>query len=117
MGIARTMPGERSEHDFEAESVLTETVTSPKRAFLETEETLTDPDVQLVREWFQRQPFSLRILTLLLFMVEAVEEEFGEERKRRKALRMILEKHSENYRRRREQTKFPPTPLPSLRRT
>jgi hypothetical protein len=40
---------------------------------------MTDPGVQLVREWLQRQPFSLRFLTLLLFMVEAVKDEFGEE--------------------------------------
>jgi hypothetical protein len=37
------------------------------------------PGVQLVREWLQRQPFSLRILTLILFMKEAVKDEFGEE--------------------------------------
>jgi hypothetical protein len=42
-------------------------------------DTMTDPGVQLVREWLQRQPFSLRILTLILFMVEAVKDEFGEE--------------------------------------
>jgi hypothetical protein len=40
---------------------------------------MTDPGVQLVREWLQRQPFSLRILTLILFMEEAVKAEFGEE--------------------------------------
>jgi hypothetical protein len=40
---------------------------------------VADPSVQRVREWLQQQPFSLRVLTLLLFMVEAVEEEFGEE--------------------------------------
>jgi len=40
---------------------------------------MTDPSVQRVREWLQRQPFSLRFLTLLLFMEEAVREEFGEE--------------------------------------
>ena len=40
---------------------------------------MTDPGVQLVREWPQRQPFSLRFLTLLLFMEEAVREQFGEE--------------------------------------
>ena len=33
---------------------------------------MTDPGVQLAREWLQRQPFSLRILTLILFMEEAV---------------------------------------------
>jgi hypothetical protein len=40
---------------------------------------MTDPGVQLVREWLQRQPFSLRILTLIVFMVEAVKDEFGDE--------------------------------------
>ncbi len=40
---------------------------------------MTDHGVKLVREWLQRQPFSLRILTLILFMVEAVKDEFGEE--------------------------------------
>jgi hypothetical protein len=40
---------------------------------------MTDPGVQLVREWLQRQPFSLRILTLMLFMVEAIKDEFGEQ--------------------------------------
>ncbi len=40
---------------------------------------MTDPGVQLVREWLQHQPFSLRILTLILFMDEAVKDEFGEE--------------------------------------
>ena len=39
---------------------------------------MTDPGVQLVREWLQRQPFSLRILTLILFIEEAVKDEFGE---------------------------------------
>ena len=40
---------------------------------------MADPGVQLVREWLQRQPFSLRLLTLLVFMDEAVKAEFGEE--------------------------------------
>ena len=40
---------------------------------------MTDPGVQLVREWPRHQPFSLRMLTLILFMDEAVKEEFGEE--------------------------------------
>jgi hypothetical protein len=40
---------------------------------------MTDPAVQRMREWLQRQPFSLRTLTLILFMVEAVKDEFGEE--------------------------------------
>ena len=44
---------------------------------------MADPSVQRVREWLQQQPFSLRVLTLLLFMVEAIEEEFGEETKKR----------------------------------
>jgi hypothetical protein len=43
---------------------------------------MANPGVQLVREWLRRQPFSLRLLTLLLFLVEAVEEEFGEEVKK-----------------------------------
>ena len=46
------------------------------------EQDVTDPGVQIVRECLRRQPFSLRILTLLLFMVEAVEEEFDEETKK-----------------------------------
>jgi len=41
--------------------------------------TMTDPGVQLVREWLQRQPFSLRMITLILFMEEAVKDQFGEE--------------------------------------
>jgi len=40
---------------------------------------MADPGVQIVREWLQRQPFSLRILTLIVFMDEAVKAEFGEE--------------------------------------
>jgi hypothetical protein len=40
---------------------------------------MTDPGVQLVRKWLQHQPFSLRILTLILFMDEAVNDEFVEE--------------------------------------
>jgi hypothetical protein len=40
---------------------------------------MTDPGVQLMREWLQRQPFSIRLLTLLVFMVEAVKAEFGDE--------------------------------------
>jgi hypothetical protein len=40
---------------------------------------MADPGVQLVREWLQRQPFSLRILTLILFMEEAIKDEFGDE--------------------------------------
>jgi hypothetical protein len=42
---------------------------------------MANSGVQTVREWLRRQPFSLRILTLLLFLVEAVEEEFGEDAK------------------------------------
>jgi hypothetical protein len=44
---------------------------------------MTDPGVQLVRTWLQHQPFSLRILTLILFMDEAVKDEFGEETMKR----------------------------------
>ena len=40
---------------------------------------MADPGVQAVREWLQCQPFSLRIVTLILFMEEAVKDEFGEE--------------------------------------
>jgi hypothetical protein len=40
---------------------------------------MADPAVQAVREWLQRQPHSLRMLTLLLFLEEAVEAEFGRE--------------------------------------
>lgn len=38
---------------------------------------MADPQVQQVREWLRSQPFSLRILTLILFLEEAVEEQFG----------------------------------------
>jgi hypothetical protein len=40
---------------------------------------MTDPGVQAVREWLRHQPFSVRLLTLLLFLEEAVEDEFGKE--------------------------------------
>ena len=40
---------------------------------------MADPGVQAVREWLQCQPFSLRIVTLILFMEDAVKDEFGEE--------------------------------------
>jgi hypothetical protein len=40
---------------------------------------MTDPGVQRMRGWLERQPFSLRILTVILFMAEAVKAEFGEE--------------------------------------
>ena len=40
---------------------------------------MTDASVQRVREWLQSQPFSLRMVTLILFMEEAVEAEFGKE--------------------------------------
>lgn len=39
---------------------------------------MADPDVQKVREWLQSQSHSLRMLTLLLFLEEAVRDEFGE---------------------------------------
>lgn len=42
-------------------------------------DTMTDPGVQAVREWLRRQPYSLRMLTLLLFLEETVEEQFGKE--------------------------------------
>jgi hypothetical protein len=38
---------------------------------------VANPAVQAVREWLEHQPFALRFLTLLLFMEEAVEQEFG----------------------------------------
>ena len=70
--------------------MIPELVGAPRK-----ERNMTDPSVQKVREWLERQSFSLRILTLLLFMVEAVEEEFGEEKKKsfeddlRKAFRKL----------------------------
>jgi len=39
---------------------------------------MADLIVQAVRKWLQRQPYSLRMLTLLLFLEETVEAEFGE---------------------------------------
>ena len=42
---------------------------------------MADRDVQLVREWLQSQPFGLRLLTLIVFMLEAVEENCGVEMK------------------------------------
>ena len=38
---------------------------------------MANPAVQAVREWLEHQPFALRFLTLLLFMEEALEQEFG----------------------------------------
>jgi hypothetical protein len=38
---------------------------------------MADPSVQRVREWLQSQSFELRMVTLLLFLVEAVESKFG----------------------------------------
>ena len=40
---------------------------------------MTDPCVQAVRQWLHQQPYSVRMLTLLFFLEEAVEEQFGEE--------------------------------------
>jgi hypothetical protein len=40
---------------------------------------MADPRVQQVREWLRSQPFELRMITLLLFLEEAVEEKFGKE--------------------------------------
>jgi hypothetical protein len=38
---------------------------------------MADPGIQLIREWLQHQPFSLRMLTLIPFMEEAVKDEWG----------------------------------------
>lgn len=38
---------------------------------------MADPQVQAVRVWLEHQPFALRFLTLLVFMEEAIEQEFG----------------------------------------
>jgi hypothetical protein len=40
---------------------------------------MADPSVQRVREWLQSQSFELRMVTLLLFLVEAVESKFGKD--------------------------------------
>jgi hypothetical protein len=40
---------------------------------------MTDPSVQRVREWLESQSHCLRMLTLLLFIEEAVRDEFGEQ--------------------------------------
>jgi len=40
---------------------------------------MTDPSVQRVREWLQSQSFELRMVTLLLFLVEAVESKYGKD--------------------------------------
>jgi hypothetical protein len=42
---------------------------------------MADRSIQMVREWLQGQPFALRMLTLILFMLEAVEENCGAEMK------------------------------------
>ena len=39
---------------------------------------MSDPDVRIVREWLQRQP-SLRILSLFLFIEQAIKDAHGEE--------------------------------------
>jgi hypothetical protein len=39
---------------------------------------MTNPGVQRMCGWLERQPFSLRILTLILFMAEVVKAEFGQ---------------------------------------
>lgn len=41
--------------------------------------TTGNEQVNAVRGWLERQPFALRFLTLLLFMEEAVEQEYGHE--------------------------------------
>lgn len=40
---------------------------------------MADEAVKSVRQWLQLQPFSMRMLTLILFMVENIESEFGKE--------------------------------------
>lgn len=40
---------------------------------------MTDPSVQIIREWLRQQPFIIQILTLFLFLVEAVEAQHGKE--------------------------------------
>jgi len=49
---------------------------------------MTDPGVQLVREWLRQQPFSLRLLTLFLFTEEAVMDEFGEDTRKNFAVHL-----------------------------
>lgn len=36
-------------------------------------------DLDLVRAWLNRQPFELRMLTLILLLVEAVEAQYGKD--------------------------------------
>jgi hypothetical protein len=43
---------------------------------------MADPSVQRVREWLESQSYCLRVLTLLLFLEEAVKDEFGEQVRR-----------------------------------
>ena len=43
---------------------------------------MADPSVQRVREWLESQSYCLRVLTLLLFIEEAVKDEFGEQVRR-----------------------------------
>lgn len=38
---------------------------------------MADLTVQQVRTWLESQPFSLRVLTLILFMLEAIESKYG----------------------------------------
>src|SRR5215469_2813948 len=40
---------------------------------------MADPSVQRARAWLERTPFSLRLVTLLLFLAEAMEDAFGTE--------------------------------------
>jgi len=40
---------------------------------------MADRAVQQVRMWLESQPFSLRLLTLMVFMIEAIKSEYGEE--------------------------------------
>ena len=40
---------------------------------------MADPAIQKMRMWFESQPFSVRLLTLMLFMEEAIESQYGKE--------------------------------------
>ena len=40
---------------------------------------MADRAVQQMRSWPESQPFSVRLLTLMLFMIEAIKSEYGEE--------------------------------------
>jgi hypothetical protein len=40
---------------------------------------MADRALQQVRMWLESQPFSFRLLTLMVFMIEAIESEYGKE--------------------------------------